>query len=158
MLSPALLAAVLIGVSPALERARVDDGGPAGAGVPDPAAAHRPRRRRDRPRGTRAPGGAGRTPRRPQGGAPGARAAAARVPAQLRGAGRRRREPAGPHGGPRRGYAMSPARAGAAPGRGVRAGGTAASSPLMEQYARVKADHPDAFLFFRLGHFYEMLF
>ena len=35
---------------------------------------------------------------------------------------------------------------------------TAAQSPLMEQYARVKADHPDAFLFFRLGDFYEMFF
>jgi DNA mismatch repair protein MutS len=28
----------------------------------------------------------------------------------------------------------------------------------MEQYARVKAEHPDAFLFFRLGDFYEMFF
>ena len=28
----------------------------------------------------------------------------------------------------------------------------------MEQYARVKSDHPDAFLFFRLGDFYEMFF
>ncbi|OGF15372.1 MAG: DNA mismatch repair protein MutS [Candidatus Eisenbacteria bacterium RBG_16_71_46] len=28
----------------------------------------------------------------------------------------------------------------------------------MEQYARVKRDHPDAFLFFRLGDFYEMFF
>ncbi len=34
----------------------------------------------------------------------------------------------------------------------------AARSPLMEQYARVKAEHPDAFLFFRLGDFYEMFF
>jgi DNA mismatch repair protein MutS len=28
----------------------------------------------------------------------------------------------------------------------------------MEQYRRVKRDHPDAFLFFRLGDFYEMFF
>ena len=34
----------------------------------------------------------------------------------------------------------------------------AARTPLMEQYARVKAEHPDAFLFFRLGDFYEMFF
>src|SRR5205085_9700847 len=33
-----------------------------------------------------------------------------------------------------------------------------ARSPLMSQYARIKADHPDAFLFFRLGDFYEMFF
>src|SRR5437773_1897969 len=38
------------------------------------------------------------------------------------------------------------------------AGAGLARSPLMEQYARVKADHPDAFLFFRLGDFYEMFF
>jgi DNA mismatch repair protein MutS len=34
----------------------------------------------------------------------------------------------------------------------------AARSPLMEQYKRVKTEHPDAFLFFRLGDFYEMFF
>ena len=34
----------------------------------------------------------------------------------------------------------------------------AAQTPLMEQYRRVKRDHPDAFLFFRLGDFYEMFF
>ena len=33
-----------------------------------------------------------------------------------------------------------------------------ARSPLMEQYAGVKREHPDAFLFFRLGDFYEMFF
>jgi DNA mismatch repair protein MutS len=32
----------------------------------------------------------------------------------------------------------------------------AARTPLMEQYRRAKAEHPDAFLFFRLGDFYEM--
>jgi DNA mismatch repair protein MutS len=31
-------------------------------------------------------------------------------------------------------------------------------TPLMDQYARIKRDHPDAFLFFRLGDFYEMFF
>ncbi|MBI1796000.1 MAG: DNA mismatch repair protein MutS [Candidatus Eisenbacteria bacterium] len=31
-------------------------------------------------------------------------------------------------------------------------------SPLMEQYRGVKRAHPDAFLFFRLGDFYEMFF
>jgi hypothetical protein len=32
------------------------------------------------------------------------------------------------------------------------------STPLMRQYARIKDEHPDAFLFFRLGDFYEMFF
>ena len=31
-------------------------------------------------------------------------------------------------------------------------------TPLMEQYGRVKQENPDAFLFFRLGDFYEMFF
>ena len=33
-----------------------------------------------------------------------------------------------------------------------------ASSPMMRQYHRIKAAHPDAILFFRLGDFYEMFF
>ena len=37
-------------------------------------------------------------------------------------------------------------------------GRAGARSPLMEQYRRVKHDHADAFLFFRLGDFYEMFF
>jgi DNA mismatch repair protein MutS len=36
--------------------------------------------------------------------------------------------------------------------------GAAARTPLMEQYLRVKGEHPEAFLFFRLGDFYEMFF
>jgi DNA mismatch repair protein MutS len=35
---------------------------------------------------------------------------------------------------------------------------TVARTPLMEQYLSVKREHPDAFLFFRLGDFYEMFF
>jgi DNA mismatch repair protein MutS len=31
-------------------------------------------------------------------------------------------------------------------------------TPMMEQYFRIKADHRDAFLFFRLGDFYEMFY
>ena len=31
-------------------------------------------------------------------------------------------------------------------------------TPLLEQYLRLKAQHPDAILFFRLGDFYEMFF
>ena len=31
-------------------------------------------------------------------------------------------------------------------------------TPMMEQYLRVKDQHPDALLFFRLGDFYEMFF
>jgi len=34
----------------------------------------------------------------------------------------------------------------------------AARTPLMAQYLRIKDEHPDAFLFFRLGDFYEMFF
>jgi DNA mismatch repair protein MutS len=33
-----------------------------------------------------------------------------------------------------------------------------ALTPMMEQYFRVKAEHKDAFLFFRLGDFYEMFY
>jgi DNA mismatch repair protein MutS len=39
-----------------------------------------------------------------------------------------------------------------------RSGKAAAKTSLMEQYRQVKRDHPDAFLFFRLGDFYEMFF
>ena len=31
-------------------------------------------------------------------------------------------------------------------------------TPMMEQYLKIKAEVPDAFLFFRLGDFYEMFF
>ncbi|MBP1968025.1 DNA mismatch repair protein MutS [Virgibacillus natechei] len=31
-------------------------------------------------------------------------------------------------------------------------------TPMMEQYLKIKAEHPDAFLFYRLGDFYEMFF
>jgi DNA mismatch repair protein MutS len=34
----------------------------------------------------------------------------------------------------------------------------AATTPMMEQYLRIKADYEDAFLFFRLGDFYEMFY
>jgi DNA mismatch repair protein MutS len=34
----------------------------------------------------------------------------------------------------------------------------ATRSPMMRQYHRIKASHPDAILFFRLGDFYEMFF
>ncbi|HET9327684.1 MAG TPA: DNA mismatch repair protein MutS [Candidatus Eisenbacteria bacterium] len=34
----------------------------------------------------------------------------------------------------------------------------ASRTPLMDQYRRAKQDHPDSFLFFRLGDFYEMFF
>jgi DNA mismatch repair protein MutS len=35
---------------------------------------------------------------------------------------------------------------------------TAARTPLMRQYVAAKHEYPDAFLFFRLGDFYEMFF
>ena len=31
-------------------------------------------------------------------------------------------------------------------------------TPMMKQYLRIKADHKDAFLFFRLGDFYELFY
>lgn len=31
-------------------------------------------------------------------------------------------------------------------------------TPMIQQYLQVKADYQDAFLFFRLGDFYEMFF
>ncbi|REJ22437.1 MAG: DNA mismatch repair protein MutS, partial [Caldibacillus debilis] len=31
-------------------------------------------------------------------------------------------------------------------------------TPMIQQYLQIKADYPDAFLFFRLGDFYEMFF
>ncbi len=35
---------------------------------------------------------------------------------------------------------------------------TSSPTPMMEQYFRIKKEHPDALLFFRLGDFYEMFF
>ncbi|MFP4037541.1 MAG: hypothetical protein ACLFUE_08485, partial [Desulfobacteraceae bacterium] len=32
------------------------------------------------------------------------------------------------------------------------------ATPMLEQYLGIKADHPDAILFFRMGDFYEMFF
>lgn len=32
------------------------------------------------------------------------------------------------------------------------------TTPMMEQYFRIKSAHPDALLFFRLGDFYEMFY
>src|SRR5262245_29131763 len=54
------------------------------------------------------------------------------------------------------GAIAEPPSAGASTTRGR--GRTASASPLMEQYTRIKREHPDAFLFFRLGDFYEMFF
>jgi len=34
----------------------------------------------------------------------------------------------------------------------------AAYTPMIQQYLRIKAEYQDAFLFFRLGDFYEMFF
>src|ERR1044071_8638983 len=35
---------------------------------------------------------------------------------------------------------------------------SAAFTPAMQQYHRMKAEHPDALLFFRMGDFYELFF
>ena len=34
----------------------------------------------------------------------------------------------------------------------------AAHTPMMQQYLRVKADHPDKLVFYRMGDFYELFF
>ena len=31
-------------------------------------------------------------------------------------------------------------------------------TPMMQQYLRIKAQHPDALLFYRMGDFYELFF
>ncbi|HKB15312.1 MAG TPA: DNA mismatch repair protein MutS, partial [Planctomycetota bacterium] len=35
---------------------------------------------------------------------------------------------------------------------------TAAPTPIMQQYLRVKAEHPGALLFFRMGDFFELFY
>ena len=32
------------------------------------------------------------------------------------------------------------------------------ASPMLAQYLGIKADHPDALLFYRMGDFYELFF
>ena len=34
----------------------------------------------------------------------------------------------------------------------------AAHTPVMAQYLRLKAEHPDALVFFRMGDFYEVFY
>ncbi|HQX48064.1 MAG TPA: DNA mismatch repair protein MutS, partial [Steroidobacteraceae bacterium] len=36
--------------------------------------------------------------------------------------------------------------------------GHAAHTPMMQQYLRIKAEHPDALLFYRMGDFYELFY
>ncbi|MGE5652586.1 MAG: hypothetical protein ACM34A_20525, partial [Bacillota bacterium] len=31
-------------------------------------------------------------------------------------------------------------------------------TPMMQQYLRIKADHPDTLVFYRMGDFYELFF
>jgi len=31
-------------------------------------------------------------------------------------------------------------------------------TPMMQQYLRIKSDHPDTLLFYRMGDFYELFF
>jgi DNA mismatch repair protein MutS len=38
------------------------------------------------------------------------------------------------------------------------AAGPAAHTPVMQQYLRIKADHPDTLLFYRMGDFYELFY
>jgi len=40
----------------------------------------------------------------------------------------------------------------------VPAGPALVQTPAMQQYHRMKAEHPDALLFFRMGDFYELFF
>ncbi|MBU2591696.1 MAG: DNA mismatch repair protein MutS, partial [Nitrospinae bacterium] len=32
------------------------------------------------------------------------------------------------------------------------------TTPAMQQYLNIKKEHPDAFLFYRMGDFYEMFY
>ncbi|HOM14602.1 MAG TPA: DNA mismatch repair protein MutS, partial [Rubrivivax sp.] len=34
----------------------------------------------------------------------------------------------------------------------------AAHTPMMQQYLRIKAEHPDALVFYRMGDFYELFY
>lgn len=34
----------------------------------------------------------------------------------------------------------------------------AGHTPMMQQYLRIKADHPDTLVFYRMGDFYELFF
>ena len=34
----------------------------------------------------------------------------------------------------------------------------ASHTPMMQQYLRIKADHPDTLMFYRMGDFYELFF
>ena len=36
--------------------------------------------------------------------------------------------------------------------------GLAQHTPMMQQYLRIKADHPDTLVFYRMGDFYELFF
>src|SRR5665647_1728826 len=38
----------------------------------------------------------------------------------------------------------------------VMAGGAGNHTPMMQQYLRIKAEHPDMLLFYRMGDFYEL--
>src|SRR6187399_938487 len=37
-------------------------------------------------------------------------------------------------------------------------GAASAHTPMMQQYLRVKADHPDKLVFYRMGDFYELFY
>ena len=36
--------------------------------------------------------------------------------------------------------------------------GLEAHTPMMQQYLRIKAEHPDVLLFYRMGDFYELFY
>jgi DNA mismatch repair protein MutS len=42
--------------------------------------------------------------------------------------------------------------------KGVGASETSAHTPMMQQYLRIKAEHPDVLLFYRMGDFYELFY
>ncbi|MFN9154442.1 MAG: hypothetical protein ACK5WE_12900, partial [bacterium] len=46
------------------------------------------------------------------------------------------------------------------PGKDAASGESAKSphTPMMQQYLRIKAGHPDVLLFYRMGDFYELFF
>src|SRR3979409_327011 len=44
------------------------------------------------------------------------------------------------------------------PANADKEGGQREHTPMMQQYLRVKADHPDKLVFYRMGDFYELFF
>src|SRR5690606_21810739 len=56
------------------------------------------------------------------------------------------------------GYGHHPARQQESSMNQAQASDFSAHTPMMQQYLRIKAEHPDILLFYRMGDFYELFF